>query len=78
MKINTCHECKYFIWPTEYRFYGHCLMNGHYFLPDYMSCERFESNEKSGRTANCCGNCGKPVHSEGEYCHHCGARLEWK
>ena len=26
----------------------------------------------------CCGNCGKPVHSEGKYCHHCGARLEWK
>ena len=25
----------------------------------------------------CCGNCGKPVHSEGEYCHHCGAKLEW-
>lgn len=26
----------------------------------------------------CCGNCGKPVHSEGKYCHHCGARLEWE
>jgi len=25
----------------------------------------------------CCGNCGKPVHSEGKYCHHCGAKLEW-
>lgn len=25
----------------------------------------------------CCGNCGKPVHSEGKYCHHCGARLDW-
>lgn len=25
----------------------------------------------------CCGNCGKPVHSEGEYCHHCGAKLDW-
>lgn len=26
----------------------------------------------------CCGNCGKPVHSEGKYCHHCGARLDWE
>ena len=25
----------------------------------------------------CCGNCGKPVHSEGKYCHHCGAKLDW-
>lgn len=25
----------------------------------------------------CCGNCGKPVHSEGKYCHHCGCRLDW-
>lgn len=42
MKIDTCYECEYFIWPTEYRFYGHCLINDHYFLPDYMSCERFK------------------------------------
>lgn len=26
----------------------------------------------------CCGNCCKPVHSEGKYCHHCGVRLEWE
>lgn len=25
----------------------------------------------------CCGNCGKPVHSEGKYCHHCGVKLDW-
>ena len=54
MKIDTCHECKYFIWPTEYRFYGHCLMNGHFFLPDYMSCERFvyEGNHQNIRMDN--------------------------
>ena len=49
MKIDTCNECKYFICPTKYWFYGHCLMNGNHFLPDHMSCERFESNEKSRR-----------------------------
>lgn len=25
----------------------------------------------------CCGNCWNPVHSEGEYCHNCGAKLNW-
>lgn len=25
----------------------------------------------------CCDNCWNPVHSEGKYCHHCGAKLDW-
>lgn len=35
-------------------------------------------NETTMGLSFCCGNCGKPVHSEGKYCHHCGAKLDWR
>ena len=55
------------------------LWNGIRDLPSIEPEERIAKVTYRNTTMGlsfCCGNCGKPVHSEGKYCHHCGARQE--